>query len=522
MSLKRKYDVFNELEENTSLEKAQNGSKLEGFHLAENEVVGRLFNMSSEKEHNVLEIRYKSVFIIGRSRSCDLTLNGADISTKHCAFYFVENKAEPETPHLINIIDTSRNGTFVNGNRLVRKDCILKNGDTITFGKTSSFLFRYSNASFTANSQHDIKACKDEPLKGGTGHEAEIVNDVFKRPSQSTQPGVRKALSVKNIVQRPTSVFDNYILGKELGVGHYATVKEGKNKATGQTVAIKIFHAQKTNDRKKMEQFKTETNILIKIKHENIVRLLDRFIEPVSKSSIQTYLVLEKVSDGELFDRIIKKGKLPQEETKAIFRQILSGLKYLHNNGIIHRDIKPENVLLSIKKRTSKDQTQDGPWDENELSICVKIADFGLAKFIGEMQFTNTLCGTPSYVAPEVLAKKTYSNKVDIWSAGVLLYVCLCGFPPFSEQLGPPSMKEQIMEGKYEFYSPYWDDIDDIVLDLIANLLVVEPDQRFSVEDTVNHPWFANIIPQSQLRVIGRPPLSQNQTKPSSISEIMF
>lgn len=202
-------------------------------------------------------------------------------------------------------------------------------------------------------------------------------------------------------------------------------------------MAVKIFHPQQNDDQKKNKQFREETTILMKIHHPNIVNLLDSFVEPISKTQIQKYLVLEKIDDGELFDRIVKKTSLPQEESKAIFKQILTGLKYLHSQNIIHRDIKPENILLNIRRRQSPDERQLGPWDEDEIDIQVKIADFGLAKFTGEMQFTNTLCGTPSYVAPEVLVKKGYTSKVDLWSAGVILYVCLCGFPPFSDQLGP-------------------------------------------------------------------------------------
>ncbi|GAV28378.1 hypothetical protein PMKS-001849 [Pichia membranifaciens] len=144
---------------------------------------------------------------------------------------------------------------------------------------------------------------------------------------------------------------------------------------------------------------------------------------------------------------------------------------------------------------TEPGQSHNQPWDDGELSVQVKIADFGLAKLIGKSQFTTTLCGTPAYVAPEVLANsqhRKYNKSVDMWSVGVLLYVCLCGFPPFSEELGPPSMRQQILEAKFAFYSPYWDDIGDISLDLISRLLVAKPDQRLSVRQAISHPWFEN------------------------------
>ena len=327
---------------------------------------------------------------------------------------------------------------------------------------------------------------------------------------------MKKTLRYK---EQSRSFFDKYVAGKELGTGHYAIVKEARNKETGATVAVKIFHPQMNDDDKRTKKFTEETKILLSITHPNIVKLIDRFVEPVSKTQIQTYLVLEKINDGELFERIVKKTKLREDETKALFKQLLDGLQYLHDRNIIHRDIKPENILLSIKKRTSPDEIALGPWDDDELDITVKIADFGLAKFTGEMKFTNTLCGTPSYVAPEVLSKTGYTSRVDMWSAGVLLYVCLCGFPPFSDQLAPPTMKDQILQGKFAFYSPYWDEIDDCVLHLISNLLVVNPARRYSVEQTLKHQWFtASSINEFTKNIIRS--TIENERLPKTLSEL--
>ncbi|KAL3232618.1 DNA damage response protein kinase DUN1 [Nakaseomyces bracarensis] len=463
------------------------------------QVVATLVSLIPGKEQK-FEVKDKSLTSVGRSRSCDIVLQEPDISTTHCEMYIVDMQLDNSERKLINIVDKSRNGTYINGNKLMKKDYVLKNGDRVVFGKRCSFLFKYAASTMeNLDSEGDVDDVDTTMEQDQNADTSAVIRDgdsVFKKPQfsfTSSQSQVRKLAKLK-----PISFFDKYLLGKDLGSGHYAVVKEAKNKKTGETVAVKIFHPQQNDDQKKNKQFREETTILMKIHHPNIVNLLDSFVEPMSKTQIQKYLVLEKIDDGELFDRIVRKTSLPENESKAIFKQILTGLKYLHSQNIIHRDIKPENILLNIKRRSSPDEIQMGPWDPDEIDIQVKIADFGLAKFTGEMQFTNTLCGTPSYVAPEVLVKRGYSSKVDLWSAGVILYVCLCGFPPFSDQLGPPSLKEQILQAKYAFYSPYWDNINDAALHLISNLLVLDSEARYDVDTALNHPWLEDV---SQIQV---------------------
>jgi serine/threonine-protein kinase Chk2 len=150
----------------------------------------------------------------------------------------------------------------------------------------------------------------------------------------------------------------------------------------------------------------------------------------------------------------------------------------------VHRDIKPENILLT------------------DRDLHVKLADFGLAKIIGEESFTTTLCGTPSYVAPEVLADsrhRRYTRAVDIWSLGVVLYICLCGFPPFSDELctreNPYTLTQQIKKGRFDYPSPYWDSVGDPALDLIDRMLTVDVEKRYTITDCLEHPWITQGMP---------------------------
>lgn len=163
---------------------------------------------------------------------------------------------------------------------------------------------------------------------------------------------------------------------------------------------------------------------------------------------------------------------------KLLFYQMLVAVKYLHEQGITHRDLKPENVLLSSEK--------------NETVI--KITDFGLSKVVGEQSLMQTLCGTPSYLAPEVLltcGTGGYSKAVDLWSLGVILFICLAGYPPFSEQITKHTLHEQIVKGLYSFPKQYWKTVSPQAIDLVKKLLTVDPNKRITVDEALQHPWIS-------------------------------
>ena len=268
-------------------------------------------------------------------------------------------------------------------------------------------------------------------------------------------------------------------IGKTLGKGHFAEVFEIFERTTGQRYAAKMIKKRLDNDK---GMFLNEIGLLMSCTHPLITCIRDVF----DQTNV-IYLVLELAAGGELFDRIIQQGKFSEADTRHIFKQVFSALQYLHSRSIVHRDIKPENILL----------TSAGGLD-------IRIADFGLAKIIGSSTATSTLAGTPSYIPPEMLSASqntkqvmAYTNKVDSWSAGVVLYICLCGFPPFSSELAPPPMKQQIREGRYQFTRPYWDSISDSAIDLVQRLLTVDVESRYSVKDALQHPWMTESLPIS-------------------------
>ncbi|XP_026876312.2 calcium/calmodulin-dependent protein kinase type 1 isoform X4 [Electrophorus electricus] len=190
--------------------------------------------------------------------------------------------------------------------------------------------------------------------------------------------------------------------------------------------------------------------------------------------------VLHKVSGGELFDRIVEKGFYTEKDASKLIRQILDAVKYLHDMGIVHRDLKPENLLYYSMDEDSK----------------IMISDFGLSKIEGSGSVMSTACGTPGYVAPEVLAQKPYSKAVDCWSIGVIAYILsldafsLCGYPPFYDE-NDAKLFEQILKAEYEFDSPYWDDISDSAKDFIVHLMERDPKLRYTCEQALQHPWIA-------------------------------
>uniref|UniRef100_A0A4W5Q072 Calcium/calmodulin-dependent protein kinase 1Db n=1 Tax=Hucho hucho TaxID=62062 RepID=A0A4W5Q072_9TELE len=180
------------------------------------------------------------------------------------------------------------------------------------------------------------------------------------------------------------------------------------------------------------------------------------------------------VSGGELFDRIVEKGFYTEMDASKLIKQVLDAVNYLHAMGIVHRDLKPENLLYY------------NPHDEAKIMI----SDFGLSKMEGTGDVMATACGTPGYVAPEVLAQKPYSKAVDCWSIGVIAYILLCGYPPFYDE-NDSKLFEQILKADYEFDAPYWDDISDSAKEFISSLMEKDPEKRFTCDQALAHPWIA-------------------------------
>jgi calcium/calmodulin-dependent protein kinase I len=264
-----------------------------------------------------------------------------------------------------------------------------------------------------------------------------------------------------------TDFAEVYELREEIGKGAFSVVHLAISKASGEKCAVKIIDKKEaSNEQDHERRLRTEVDILKRVKHENIVCLKDMF-----ESSDKLYLVMELVTGGELFDKIVEKGSYSEKEASAIVQKILSAVQYLHTCGIAHRDLKPENLLLK-----SEDDTE------------VMLSDFGLSKIVGEDAMMQTACGTPYYVAPEVLSATGYGQEVDCWSVGVITYLLLCGFPPFyGESL--PEVFEQIMKADYDFPEPYWNEISTDAKDFISKLLVVDPKDRYTASQALKHPW---------------------------------
>ncbi|KYR00537.1 myosin light chain kinase [Tieghemostelium lacteum] len=266
-----------------------------------------------------------------------------------------------------------------------------------------------------------------------------------------------------------TEIEKAYEFKKELGRGAFSIVYLGTHRATGLQYAIKVINKQDLG-KDYEKNLKMEVDILKRVNHPNIIALKELFDTPTN-----LYLVMELVTGGELFDKIVEKGSYSESDASKLVRKIVSAVEYLHNINIVHRDLKPENLLLKNER------------DHLEVAI----ADFGLSKIIGQSVVMQTACGTPSYVAPEVLHATGYDKEVDMWSIGVITYILLCGFPPFYGD-SVPEIFEQIMEANFDYPEEYWGSISKEAKDFISKLLVVDVGKRLSAKAALAHPWLAN------------------------------
>ncbi|KAI2465068.1 calcium/calmodulin-dependent protein kinase 1 [Annulohypoxylon bovei var. microspora] len=269
-----------------------------------------------------------------------------------------------------------------------------------------------------------------------------------------------------------------YRFGRTLGAGTYGIVREADS--PNGKVAIKIILKKNVKGNEKMVW--DELEMLQRLKHPHIVRFVDWF-----ESRDKWYIVTELATGGELFDRICEQGKFTEKDASQTIKQVLGAVDYLHNRNVVHRDLKPENLLY-----LSKDADSD-----------LVLADFGIAKMLDTKdEVLTTMAGSFGYAAPEVMLKKGHGKPVDMWSLGVITYTLLCGYSPFrSENL--QDLIDECSNGKVIFHERYWRDVSDDAKDFIMRLLQPDPDDRWTSQQALKHPWLSgenatdhNLLPE--------------------------
>lgn len=254
-----------------------------------------------------------------------------------------------------------------------------------------------------------------------------------------------------------------YEVGRTIGEGTFAKVKFAQNTETGESVAMKVLDRSSILKHKMVDQIKREISIMKLVRHPNVVRLHE-----VLASRKKIFIILEFITGGELFDKIIRHGRLGEADARKYFQQLIDGVYFCHSKGVYHRDLKPENLLLD---------------SEGNL----KISDFGLSAWPAQgVSLLRTTCGTPNYVAPEVLSHKGYDGALaDTWSCGVILYVLLAGYLPFDE-VDLTTLYGKIESAEYSFPAVF----PSSAKSLIRRILDPNPDTRIRIEDIRNDEWF--------------------------------
>ena len=271
------------------------------------------------------------------------------------------------------------------------------------------------------------------------------------------------------ITKNAQPITDVYKLDKKaLGSGTYGVVSKATHLKTGQVRACKTIARKKI---KNWERFQTEVKILQTLDHPNIIKLYEYF-----EDEKNVYLLTEMCSGGELFDKIIEKEFFEEKYAARIFKQILNAINYCHKLDIAHRDLKPENFLYETKKEDAE----------------IKVIDFGLSKIChtkntGKIERLKTRAGTPYYISPEVLAGN-YDKSCDLWSAGCIMYILLCGYPPFYGD-DDQEILRMVQKGKYDFDGEEWEEISKEAKDLIKKL-ITKPERRLTAQEALDHKWF--------------------------------
>ncbi|XP_031135557.1 caM kinase-like vesicle-associated protein [Sander lucioperca] len=277
----------------------------------------------------------------------------------------------------------------------------------------------------------------------------------------------------KKDYSNPSDVTDKYDLGQIVKSEEFCEIFRAKDKTTMKMYTCKKF--LKKDGRKVRKAAKNEIVILKMVKHPNILQLVDVF-----ETKKEYFLFLELATGREVFDWILDQGYYSERDTSNVVRQVLEAVAYLHSLHIVHRNLKLENLVYYNRLKHSK----------------IVISDFHLAKL--ENGLIKDPCGTPEYLAPEVVGRQRYGRPVDCWATGVIMYILLSGNPPFYDETDDDDFENhdknlfrKILAGDFEFDSPYWDEISDSAKSLVALLMEVDQDQRLTAQEAINHEWIS-------------------------------
>uniref|UniRef100_A0AAR2L2S6 CaM kinase-like vesicle-associated protein n=1 Tax=Pygocentrus nattereri TaxID=42514 RepID=A0AAR2L2S6_PYGNA len=280
-------------------------------------------------------------------------------------------------------------------------------------------------------------------------------------------------LGEKKDYNSPTEITDRYDLGQIVKSEEFCEIFRAKDKTTSKMYTCKKF--LKKDGRKVRKAAKNEIFILKMVKHPNILQLVD-----VYETRKEYFLFLELATGREVFDWILDQGYYSEKDTSNVIRQVMEAVAYLHSLNIVHRNLKLENLVYYNRLKHSK----------------IVISDFHLAKL--ENGLIKEPCGTPEYLAPEVVGRQRYGRPVDCWALGVIMYILLSGNPPFYDEADDDDYENhdknlfrKILAGDYEFDSPYWDDISDSAKSLVSRLMEVDQDQRLTAQEAINHEWIS-------------------------------
>uniref|UniRef100_A0A667XAR5 Si:ch211-27e6.1 n=1 Tax=Myripristis murdjan TaxID=586833 RepID=A0A667XAR5_9TELE len=275
-----------------------------------------------------------------------------------------------------------------------------------------------------------------------------------------------------------------------IGRGSFSRVVRVEHRATRRPFAIKMMEVKAPGGR---EVCASELAVLRRVSHANVIQLVE-----VLQTPQRVYMVLELATGGELLDRVVTTGRFTERDATRALRMVLAAVGYLHGLGITHRDLKPENLLYYHPGADSR----------------LLVTDFGLATFggagraKGDDWSLRTTCGTPEYMAPEMVLRRPYSCAVDMWALGVIAYIVLSGSMPFEDD-SRTRLYRAILRGKYSFRGDPWPSVSSPAKDFIQHLLASDPAARLTAEQAIRHPWVATMAAGSSMRNLHRS-ISQN------------